>query len=331
VAVSPRFSARLDVTPNTAVRGSVGLFTQSPGYEKLLQADNFVDLTDTAARTLMPERSVHLVGTLEHRFGAGVLGRIEGYVKTYSDLVVGRLETPAETAARVAQYNFPVAFASSVPRAPQITAFPVNGASGRAHGFDVYLERRPQTARDRLSGWASYTWGRAEMDAYGQRYPFDYDRRHAGSFVGTLGAASRIDVSATFRVASGFARTSPIGVRVASRLVNGAVPGALNSLVPARDGDGNVMWTPDFGDVTNLNRDRLPMYARLDVRVSFKPRSADGRWLFYLEILNVLDRRNVSQLQPELLYDASSDRPAIAFASDSGLPRLPSFGFRYRF
>jgi hypothetical protein len=218
-----------------------------------------------------------------------------------------------------------------VPVAPQVTSVPVNGASGRAFGFDVYVERRPRTANDRLSGWASYTWGRADINAYGQNYPFDYDRRHAASIVGTVGALSRVDASATFRVASGFARTAPLGVRVAPRLRPGRTEGTPGSLIPAVDGTGQLIWTLDFGDVSNFNQSRLPMYSRLDVRVTFKPKSAKGRWLFYLEVLNVLNRKNVSQLEPELLFDPTGDRPAIGYAADSGLPRLPSCGFRYRF
>ena len=328
---SPRLGARFDITPRTALRGAVGLFTQSPGYEKLLQSDYFVDLTDDTARQLASERSIHIVGALEHRLGGSSLARFETYVKTFDRLIVGRLETPAERAARVAQYNFPASLASSVPAAPQITTVPVNGASGRSFGFDVYVERRPPAANGRLSGWASYTWGRADIDAYGQQYPFDYDRRHTASVVGTIAAASRLDVSATFRVASGFAKTQPLGVRVAERPVPGRLPGTPGSLMPAVDDGGNLIWMLDFGDVSNLNRGRLPPYARLDVRVTFKPKTAAGRWLFYVEVLNVLNRENVTQFEPVLLFDPSSDRPAIDYASDSGLPRLPSFGFRFRF
>jgi len=48
-------------------------------------------------------------------------------------------------------------------------------------------------------------------------------------------------------------------------------------------------------------------------------------------VLNLLNRENFSNLQPELDFDPMSDRPKINYSSDSGLPRLPSFGVRYRF
>src|SRR5687768_5393555 len=39
--LSPRLAATFSLTPATRLRGAVGLYTQSPGYEKLVQADYF--------------------------------------------------------------------------------------------------------------------------------------------------------------------------------------------------------------------------------------------------------------------------------------------------
>lgn len=275
VVVSPRASVVFGLTPRTRLKGSAGLFTQSPGYEKLLQSDYFVDLTSGSARYLTSERSTHVIGTFEREVSTTITARVEGYVKNFDGLIVGRLETPEETAARVATYDFPPALASDIPSAPQITSLPANGATGQAYGFDFYVEKRPRGATDRLSGWASYTWGKATINAYGVERPFDYDRRHSVSLVSMLGVNRRMDFSTTLRVASGFPTTVPIGVRVA------ADPAADGSgrLVPAVDADGRPVWTVDFGDVTNLGRGRLPMFARLDLRLTFKSRNPNGRCL----------------------------------------------------
>jgi hypothetical protein len=327
MVVSPRISANIELTRNSRVKLSGGLFTQSAGYEKLLQSDYFVDLSADTARQLSSERSTHAISTLEHDVSGVVTARVEAYYKTFDRLVIGRLETPEETAARLAAYDFPASFASSIPTSPQITSVPSNGGSGNAYGFDVYLEKRQRASADRLSGWASYTWGKATLEAYGVRRPFDYDRRHSFSLVSTLRVSQRIDLGSTLRVASGFPATLPIGVRVAST----AAPDGSGRLVPALDQAGLPVWTVSFGDVSNLSRGRLPVYARLDLRVTFKPKNPQGRWQIYLEVLNALGRKNVSNLQPQLDFDASSDRPSISYKSDSGLPRLPSFGVRYRF
>ena len=132
-----------------------------------------------------------------------------------SDLVVGRLETEEERLARVAQYDFPAELASSVPADPIITSFPVNGATGRSWGFDVLVQKRP-TPGARLTGWASYTWGRAEREEYGRTLPFEYDRRHAASLVGSWRITPKWELGATVRAFSGFPRTPVLGLRVAA-------------------------------------------------------------------------------------------------------------------
>jgi hypothetical protein len=327
VEVSPRLGAELDLTGRTRLKAAVGRYTQSPGYEKLLQGDYFLDLTPDDARRLASERSTHALGGIGRSLTPAVTLRFEAYVRRFSELVIGRLETAAETAARLARYDFPATLAWSVPAIPRITSVPVNAGRGAAYGFDVYLEKRARSATDRLSGWLSYTWGRATLDAYGVRRPFDYDRRHAFSLVSTVGLRRRLDLGATLRVASGFPATLPIGLRVAATEASDG----SGRLVPDRDAAGNLVWVVDFGDVSNLARGRLPVYARLDLRLTFKPGSPDGGWQLYLEVLNALNRKNVSSLQPELEVDPGSDRPRITYGTDSGLPLLPSFGFRYRF
>jgi hypothetical protein len=324
--VSPRLGVRVDVTPRTRLRGAVGRYTQSPGYEKLLQSNYFVDLTSAESRQLSSERSLHVIGGLEHTWTSTVTARIEVYSKTFDRLIVGRLETPAETAARIAPYNFPAALLSSVPSAPIITSRPSNDATGHAYGLDVYVEKAPQSRRDRLSGWASYTWGIANITSYGRTYPADYDRRHALSAVGTMRLWWRLDLGATLRVASGFPGTPAVGARVAAtRTVDGR-------LVPLRNPRGVLMWTVDWGGVDNLNSARLPLYSRLDLRATFNPKQATGRWQVYAEVLNVLYHENISGLGWRLRWNPKGDPPSLVVDNDdSGFPLFPTFGIRYRF
>lgn len=328
--VSPRVSAEVVLAENLRLRSAAGRFTQSPGYEKMLQGDYFVDLTSTEAGSLESERSTHAVAGLERRWGTGNSVRVEGYLKTYRGLILGRLETEAEQAARVRQYDFPAALASSVPASAQITTVPANLGGGRAYGMDVFLERRGRGPLTRLTGWASYTWGIARIEAYGQAYPFDYDRRHALSAVGMYRWLKRLDLAATLRVASGFPYTPATGLRVASILAGRAGAGAQGSVVPAHDLAGRLIWTMDYGEVSNLNAGRLPVFARLDVRFTIHSASRSGRWQVYVEILNALNRRNAGDLTPVLDYDPLGDRPHLRYTSENGLPRLPSIGVRVR-
>jgi hypothetical protein len=328
--LSPRISARIDVGRGFAVHGSAGLFTQSPGYEKLLQSDYFVDLTNARGLSLTSERSVHVLGALEREFAPGLVARVEGYYKSFNGLVVGRLETPAETAARVALYDYPAELQSSIPRAPQITSEPVNGADGSAYGFDLYVAHQPRSASERFSGWGSYTWGRATIDSYGRRYPFDYDRRHALSLVGTYRVKRWLELAGTVRVASGFPYAPVQGLVVAaSPVYDGA--GTLVKYGPEVDANGLYVWTTTRGGVNNLNAARLPLFARVDVRATFRPSRWSSRWQFYVEVINLLNRENAGSLDPVLSYDPGSDRPAISYKAQGAFPLLPSLGIRCRF
>ncbi|MGH9885870.1 MAG: TonB-dependent receptor plug domain-containing protein, partial [bacterium] len=215
-SVSPRFSGTVALTPSLRLRGALGLYTQSPGYEKLVQADYFVDLTAPGPLALQSERARHALLSLERDLPGGVLLRTAAYYKRFDRMIVGRLETPEETAARITEYDFPAALAANVPHDPFITTFPTNDARGHAYGFDVYVSRLARQAPTRLTGWASYTYGVATRDAYGRSFPFDYDRRHAVTAVANLRLTPKLTLSTTGRLASGFPRTPVLGLRVAS-------------------------------------------------------------------------------------------------------------------
>ena len=333
VNASPRLAATADVGGGIRLRAAAGLFTQSPGYEKLLQSDYFVDLSNAATLRLQSERAWHGIAGLERRLGTRLLARVEGYYKRFDRLIIGRAETPAAVAARVAAYDFPGPAASSVPREARITSVPSNDGEGRAYGIDVYLARPATSAADRLTGWLSYTRGNAETTAYGRRFVFDYDRAHAASLVVNYRLRTSIDLGATVRVQSGFPYTPAVGVRVAAVADSGDADGDgnLTELVPQRDREGLLVWEADLGGVSNLNARRLPVFARVDVRTTFKPRWANHRWQFYLEVINLLNRRNAGSVEPVLQYDSGADRPRVTTTSQGGVPLLPSIGIRYRF
>lgn len=317
--LSPRFATSYEVAAGTRLRAAVGLYTQSPGYEKLSQSDYFIDLTGARERGLLHEKATHVVVGVEREIGAALTARVEGYYKRFSDLLLGRLETDAERQARIARYDFPAGLQSSVPTAPLILSAPTNDAAGHAYGLDLFLHHTDPTRR--LTGWASYAWGRANRDSYQQRYAFEYDRRHAFNAVARLRLTSRWDVAATARLASGFPHTPPIGLRVASEEDD------RGRLVPATDPEGNLIYGVDYGGVENLNSGRLPYYGRVDVRATYQR----GRWSMYVEVINLLDRDNPLTLEPRLAHDPTSTRPSLSEVPSEGFPRLPTFGVRVAF
>lgn len=331
--VSPRLAAVVDVGGGFRLRAAGGMFTQSPGYEKLLQSDYFVDLSNASAAGLRSERATHGLLALERRVPGGLVTRIEAYYKRFDDLLLGSLETPEANAARIAGYSFPAELTWSIPTAPLITSMPANQGRGRAYGVDFYVAKPAVSASDRFTGWGSYTWGKAQTTAYGRTYAADYDMRHSLSMVGTYALSRSLDLAGTVRVQSGFPYTAPVGVRIAS--VEDALDldgdGNVSEMIPQRDNRGLLVWAADYGDVANLKAARLPLYARVDIRATYKPRWMDDRWQLYFEIINVLNRKNAGSMESTLEYDPASDRPRVVTRSGSALPLLPTVGLRFRF
>jgi outer membrane cobalamin receptor len=331
--LSPRVAATWALAKDLRLRGAFGVHRQSPGYEKLVQSDYFLDLTSVGPLALDSERARHVVLGLERDFSRGLTTRAEAYYKGFDRFIVGRLETPAETAARVARYDFPADLAGSVPTEPMVTTFPTNEGRGEAWGFDLYVARRAQSAETRLTGWGSYTFGFAERRNYGQVYPFDYDRRHALSLVLDYRVSRKVHFSAVGRLASGFPYTPVLGLVVAATPDTGDLDGDgdTEELVPQRDPSGLLMYQPDRGGVENFGTARLPLYARLDTRLTYTPDWGRGRVWLYLDTINVFNRKNAGMITTKPEYDPGSDRPRIVNEPDGALPFIPSLGIHVDF
>jgi hypothetical protein len=328
--LSPRAAASWAGGHGTTITAATGLYTQSPGYEKLSSSDHMLDLTHPEGDRLSSEHDWLTSVAVEQPLPRGFTLKAEGYLRRLDHLLIGRLETEPERLARVSQYDFPSELLHHIPSAPSITVVPTNGSTGRAHGFDVMVSRMSGA---RVSGWASYTWGRATREAYGRAYPFEYDRRHAVTAVGALQLTERWSVATTARVASGFPYTAPRGVRVASTADSDDrdLDGNTDERVPRRDAAGLLVYAPDLGIVADLRHARLPVFARVDLRVTWRPRGTAGRWEVYAEALNLLNRQNASALDPRLEYDPTSDRPRVVERPIGSIPLLPTIGVRFRF
>ena len=102
-------------------------------------------------------------------------------------------------------------------------------------------------------------------------------------------------------------------------------------MVPEIDSAGALVYTVDYGGIENLNTGRLPHYARIDLRVTYQPGGPNGRWSLYVEVINLLGRDNPIDLESRLAHDPNSDLPRLREVPSQGFPRLPTFGFRWRF
>ena len=148
--------------------------------------------------------------------------------------------------------------------------------AGRATGVDALI-RWAQT--ERWGGWIAYSFLDGELEVVdGERVSSEVDVTHSLTAVGMYTLASW-QIGGTVRYGTGRPYTPAVG---------------------ATRGDG--FPEPVYGDPMSR---RLPDYFRLDGRLTRFQRVGGRLAVFYLEVLNVLDRENASAV----VYDADWENP----------------------
>jgi hypothetical protein len=309
----------------TAMWGGFAVQTQTPSHESL-QGFEYFQLSDSAAPTLRNERSRQFVAGFERPLGAGLDLRVEAYRRRFDRLLVQRLETDAERAARLSSYVLPPDMpADSVLLEHRPTVHPESSGRGRAAGVEVLLQRNGE----RVSGWLGYTFSRTRREAYGFTFPFDFDRPHTLSAVANVQLASRVRWSTTVLRASGFAIT-PVHEEVLFAPIWN-LDGTVEPIKrPSRNRVGALVMSPEpsMRRLSLRNSDRLSSYSRADVRVTY---ATLGRWEFYGEVINVFGSRNYLQLMPVPTIAGASDATATPLNVYEKFERFPTFGVRFKF
>ena len=77
------------------------------------------------------------------------------------------------------------------------------------------------------------------------------------------------------------------------------------------------------------NGTRLGDYQRLDLRVNRDVATKNGRMSFYLEVTNLLDRKNPCCVQA--MHETRGTERHVVFEESDWLPMMPSFGIQYEF
>ncbi len=178
------------------------------------------------------------------------------------------------------------------------TQFPFdNLLRGHARGVELTVQRR---SANKLSGWFSYAYSRTELtDARdGLTFPSDADQRHTVNVYGNYRFTDTWNFSSEWRYGSG----QP-------------VPGFFG-----QDSAGYFL-------ISQRNQTRLPLYSRLDVRLS--KAFLFSKWKLTLtgEVLNLLNHNNVRYAG----FDFYSFNGRVTGQLDRVLPIVPSAGIVIEF
>jgi hypothetical protein len=250
-----------------------------------------LQVEDGVAQFFPAQHATHAVIGVDHVFSGGWSMRVEAYDKQMSRLRP-RFENLLDSLAL-----FPEA------QADRLRIAPVRGV---ARGAELLLRKESSGP---WSGWIGYTRASVRDDIDGRMVPRSWDQRDAVTFSVNYGHAERWNVNLAGIFHSGWPTTS-----------------ITASVTPVGNGNYALNITPD-----PLNGDRLPGYARVDLRASRSLPIASGRLSFFVEAINLFNHANASRVGG---FDFNVDRDLTVTATrrtESIVPLVPSFGITWQF
>ena len=273
----------------TRLRGGAGIYRQSPDLTMLNGLNRSPDLR--------PERATHTDLGIVQTFHHSVSLQVTAYRRDERDV----LRIAASEPRRLAD-GTTVLGRGDAPWSNRLT--------GAAHGVEAILRR---DAPDSLAGWIAYAYAqhRYEDEVTSERFWSDYDQRHSLSAYALYRLSNRSSLGAKFRYGSNYPITGYVGRQ------------AFSPNAPPLFGGERPLF---FGLTDQRNTLRLPAYARLDVRADRTVSWSERRVTLFVEVANVLNRRNVRNVP----YSVGRNGQ-LTDVTDSLLPIVPSAGFVIEF
>ncbi len=173
-----------------------------------------------------------------------------------------------------------------------------NSLTGTSHGFELFVHRRSVNG---LSGWIGYSYANTHYtDVFtGETFVGDSDQRHTFNAYASYRLSDRTSISGRFRYGS---NTPLVGYY-------------------AQESTGLYF----LNDTRNATR--LPTYSRVDFRANRTFHVPQGRMTLFVEVINVLDRRNLrahsAYVDPYTLV--------VEGATEKLFPIIPSIGMTVEF
>jgi hypothetical protein len=282
----PRVSARFGLTGSASVKAS---YARTRQYLQLASKTNTptpLDVWEPVGPYLRPQRADQFaLGYASTTNGERYELSVETYFKRLSDVI-----------------DF--VDGANVVLNDRLETVILQG-SGRAYGLELYVRKRT----GKLTGWVSYTLGRAEQ-RFGTRdrgnpginrgryYPAPYDKTHDLSIVSVYPLRREWTIGTTFSLASGLPATYPV-----SRY---QIDGLL------------------LAEYADRNSSRLPLYHRLDISATRRMKSGE----LQIGVINAYNHFNAQSIS----FRQSERNPLVSEAVQlSVFGIVPSISYTFRF
>ncbi len=332
---APRISLSYALDEITTLRAVWGKYFQSPGYEKFLDQSVLFDFSERYTNELQAENAYHYVLGIERWLTNEWNARIEAYYKDFNDLIIQKKVTgsnyfteriPGTDPRYIAGWTRPIAV-----KGDSLTQIPVNNSNGEAYGLEFFLSKKNITGNNKLSGWISYSLAFAERHERELKIPFRFDQRHTVNIVLNYELNNWLHLGMRWQYGSGFPITQPVGVepRIILEDNNGDAVPETPYFATRRNSSNQgqqreIIYDIDYGD-KRLNA-RKPPYHRLDIRITAFTDFWGMNWSFYLDVINVYNRKNIIGYDYFVTPELTLGRRASTM-----FPIIPTLGFSTRF
>lgn len=333
--LSPRISASYALNELTTLRFAFGFYYQSPGYEKFFDQNVIFDLDKKYTASLQAERSIHYVLGFERWISDEWNLRVESYYKNFDNLIVQKIVQGTQFHSELIPGRDPLKSSSWTRPVPiisdSLTQIPINNSYGNAYGLEFLLARKNIASKSKLTGWISYSLAFANRYERGNNYPFRFDQRHTINVVLNYEFNSWFYMGMRWQYGSGFPLSIPYGIkpRVIYSDTNG--DGVFDTPIIATrrnfsnpNAEGEVIFNLDFNN-EKFNA-RKPEYHRLDVRFNFLTKLWGADWTFYLDVINIYNRKNVVGYDYFINEDLT-----VGKEPNNMFPILPTLGISVKF
>ncbi|NWF88319.1 MAG: TonB-dependent receptor [Ignavibacteriaceae bacterium] len=332
--IAPKFSISYALDDITTLRGAVGVYFQSPGYEKIVDQGILFDFSDRYTKQLDAENSLHYILGIERWLSSEWSLRFETYYKSFDNLIKQKQVQGTEYFTEQVPGQNPK-FASGWTRPVRIsgdslTQIPTNAAFGESYGLEFFLSKKNIMNESRFSGWISYSLAWADRFEDSEKLPFRFDQRHTVNVVLNYQLNDWLDLGIRWQYGYGFPYSAPLGIKPRIILADNDLDGKPETPVIAtrtKSGDPTeqeVIFNIDFG--SNKLNARKPAYHRLDLRLTALTNFWNLDWAFYLDIINVYNRSNV------IAYDYYVNEDlTLGHEANTMFPIVPTIGFSVKF
>ncbi len=323
---SPRINFGFIINPLTTLRFATGFYYQSPGYEKLIDGQTFFDLTGNIGENLKAEKSEHFILGLERWINNEWQIKTEAYYKKFANLIVQQkltgykykyyINDPNNTDPNY--WKNPLNWTRSPGKISydSLTTIPVNDGYGYSYGIELSLEKKYMNPRTKFYGWINYSYSIARRERFDETVkPYRFDQRHIVNIVANYKINFWLEFGARWSFASNFPFTPPKGI----------IPRVVNDSLVVNPFTQKVIFNLDYGTLENKYSDVKPDYHRLDIRLTAYTKFWNADWSFYLDVINVYNRKNV------LSYSYTVDSNLKVNRKITGMiPILPTLGLSVR-